>query len=128
MGPITANKRRNMNNKRKLRTKKTIELEGRLSKAVCGVEIYNTESDQIEVVLCKPDSADYQGVSTTNNFENFASLVKSELLSDTPAHLITWKNRLQFQNSNFPDFEAKVQMDFDGSNFSNPQWVKGVSL
>lgn len=128
MGPITANKRRSMNKNRKLREKRTIEVEGNLSKAVCGVEIYNAGSEKFEVVLCKPDVADYKGVSTTNNFENFANQVKATYLPDTPAQNITWKDRMQFQETSMPDFEAKVLMDFDGSRFSNPQWVKGVSL
>lgn len=111
-----------MNQKKRLKLKKNIEMEGRLTKAICGVEIYNTDGGKIEVILCEPDCSEYGGISTTNYFEHFATKIKSELLADTPNRRITWIDRQEYHNPAFKDRELCVAMDFDGSHYSNPRW------
>lgn len=113
-----------MNKKRHLRTKRNFSMEGQLERAICGVEIYEVGDGKSEVVLCKPDKADYRGISTTNYFEDFASKIKHDLLNNKDHGQIKWFDRLEYD---FPDsdvIEAEVKMDFDGYSYSNAQWLR----
>ena len=114
-----------MNQVKKLRIKENMTAMRGNKTAICGVEIYEVVDGYTEVILSEPEGVEYKGVSTTNHFEYFASKIKSEMLADTPNHLIVWKDRLEFHNPAFPDYEAKVVMDYNGALYSNPQWVRG---
>jgi len=116
-------KGRNMNKRKGLKVKQDITLDGHFEKAICGVEIYETECGKSEVVVCKPKQANYKGISTTNYFENFASKIKRQYLSDKNHEKIKWFDRLDFDLPDTAPIEREVTMDFDGWSYSNASWA-----
>ena len=98
-------------------------MEGHFEKAICGVEIYEADGGKTEVVLCKPNQANYQGISTTNYFEDFASKIKRQYLSNKDHKNIKWFDRLEFDLSDSIPIEREVTMNFDGWSYSNASWM-----
>lgn len=110
-----------MRNKKQLKFKTTVEVDGNVRKAKCSVAVYEMDGGLTEVVLSKPDDANYAGGSTTNFFERFATKIKATLLKDIPHGRIIWKDH-QYWECFKKATELKVKMNFDGKTYSHPLW------
>lgn len=112
-----------MNKRKGLTVKQDVTMDGHFEKAICGIEIYETESGKTEVVLCQPKQANYQDLSTTNYFEDFASKIKRQYLGNKNHENIKWFDRLEFDLPDSLPIEREVSMDFDGWTYSNASWM-----
>lgn len=109
-----------------LELKTNVTIKGNFKEAVCSVEIYKMEDQKKLVVMMPPENVkDYIGGSTTNFYEEFATLIKRKYLMDISTENITWVDRLIFANSEeYPTIHKEVTMNFDGKIFSLPVWGK----
>lgn len=116
-------------NKKILELKTSITIKGNIKEAKCDVEIYKVGDEEKLIIMMPPkESEKYEGASTTNLYEEFATAVKKKYLSDISTKNITWIDRLVFTNSeDYPTFNKEVTMNFDGKIFSNPIWGKVLS-
>ena len=100
---------------------------GRMVDAICQVQIFKVEnSNRYQVVLSRPKVKNYQGRSTTNHFEVFATEVKKRFSADIDAAQIDWFNYLEWNNKDMESFPIRVELDFVGGQFGNAQFMERV--
>tara|TARA_R110002072_G_scaffold534_8_gene4301 strand:- start:53557 stop:53892 length:336 start_codon:yes stop_codon:yes gene_type:complete len=104
-------------NERKLVINEFVVMDGKLIPAICKVEIYeDSEAKKREVILSNPNLRTYRGVSTTNNFENFSTKIKSIYLSSVDEEEISWFDHMG------EDLVVPVKMKNDGGRYIEPTW------
>ncbi|PIP96099.1 MAG: hypothetical protein COW00_20020 [Bdellovibrio sp. CG12_big_fil_rev_8_21_14_0_65_39_13] len=102
--------------------------DGFLCDAICQVQIFKLEDmDRYQVILAKPKLDKYFGKSVTNFFEVFATRIKKKFLANVKASQIDWFNFLEWEAEGFDSFHTLVTLEFDGNNFSNPNWMGRVA-
>lgn len=96
--------------------------------AICQVQIFKLDSmDKYQVILSKPKVEKYQGKSTTNYFEVFATRIKKKYLANVKAEQIEWFDFHEWDSDVYESFHTLVTLEFDGNNFSNPNWMGRVA-
>lgn len=113
-----------MKERNKLLLKENVSVQGYVNPVICSMEIYEKSDKRKEVVLAPPEGiGEYYGGSTTNFYEKLATLIKSKHLAEVPNKHIFWVDRLVYNDPIFiPTRELNVNMDFNGSKYSNPKW------
>jgi hypothetical protein len=111
-----------MDKEKKLRTKKNFVVETSRRMALCNIEIYEKEHQEIEIIIGDPEEIKYYGISSTNYFEHFATAIKKHYFPNLSTKKIKWLNRFVFPTFNNETFIKNVRMDFDGKTYSNPDW------
>ena len=98
--------------------------------AICGYEIYETEDNKREVIICKPKNMRYEGVGTSIHFERFATRIRRQLLEYINPSDITWYQRDSEGWSDFPPCEMRVVMEIDPVNYDykDAMWLESRSF
>jgi hypothetical protein len=112
---------------KKLMIEEEFKTSGRVTDAVCKVQIYERDDAGFAVILSDPDKENYRGVSTTNNFENFATGIKGKYLNNVSDKAIKWFDRIHFKGQGFDPLLVKVDLSWSGSRYSKPNWKGAVA-
>jgi hypothetical protein len=114
--------------KKELLVNEELKMKGRLTDAICQVQVFRDEDGKHNVILSKPDIENYRGVSTTNYFENFATKVKESFLSQVNPLEIKWYDYQEWSSKNMENPLISVELDYERQTYTNPNFMGKVCL
>jgi len=100
-----------------------VEIRRMFSMAKCSVKIIeDIAKNTCVVIIGEPNVKDCYGVSTTNFFEKFATLIKQKYLKDIKHESISWYDYMKWKSPAMKNKVVGVRMDYTGSTYQNPTW------